>query len=1419
MIENARAIYSNLSPFQEIRWLIGATIVLSSLMLFVHLDNITYKSNIADALGNSGFPSSNDRFSNFSVISDGNTGSGNTGSGNTGSGNTGSGTGSGAGSSSSFIPPITPETCGRYVVNLDGVDNYLTATHGISQSSGTWEAWVYAEDWSPSSGEQVLFSNGVAAADDNSFYLSLNAESGLQFRNGGESQFGTATISSIAALSFSDGSWHHLAASWEENTGILTMKLIVDGVESVSGTSSAIFSIGSTLHFGGSPNQESFGAGKIAEVRMWNTSRLSTEVSADKGSFLDGVEDGLSDYWSLYEEQGANSLENSVAGGQSLTLENMDSNTDLVYILNPGFVCSPVITDISGKLMYEHAELTFTVEATDPLPISTGLTFSLDATSLSKGMAINASNGTFAWTSGEEDQGDHSVTVTADDGTLSSQKTFSITVLELNAAPILVQPDNVFASADVEVAIDIIATDEDVPNQTLAYSIDESSLGNGMSINESTGNFSWTPDSDDLEKDFEVTVSVVEEADTTWVQSVISVSTQYASPYNAAQILGKPNVYPNYGDLPGTWASNTPDGNVEFIEIAYSPILAAKILIYETFNPGSIEQVQVRNVITGDWATVYTGTASGYQESNILEVDVSSISYQIDAVRLDLNSPAVPGFNEIDAVGIERKVNDPVSKKFAVILNSAPVMQSIEDQMVDEGSQLSFSAIATDNHNPAQTLSYDLDATSKSKEMSIDDAGLFTWTPGETMDGDHNVTITVSDGNLTDEQVFTITVNEVNQLPVISDIDDVTGNAGTEISISVTATDTDIPSQPLSYILDQASIDKGMVIGETTGIFSWTPGNTSAGSSNDVSVTVSDGVGSVQTSFQIYVNVNKSNQTITFAAITDKIYGDDSFSLNANASSGLPVVFTITEGPAGVSGTRIEIRGAGDVTIMASQSGNGSYNAASTTRKFTVAKAPLKVTANALTRSYGAANPEFTVSYEGFVNGDDEDDITPPVASTQADETSPVTEEGYPISLTGGSANDYELTRISGILTVEKADLIATVNNVSREFGEDNPAFTVSYAGFANGDTDMDITAPVASTSATNTSPNGQYEISLSGGSAQNYALTLKPGTLTIGKAQLIVRADDLTRSYGSANPPLTLSYDGFVNGDTPEDITPPVASAVVESGTVPGVYAITLIGGSADNYELVLEAGELTVNKAPLTVTTEKVIDYGQPIGDFEIVYSGFVNGQNATILETLPTASTTAVDGSNAGSYPITVAGGTSELYDFIYDEGTLTIRKLMATITISELEQEISDEGNQLVVTTDPADLAYIVTYDGSTQPPTEPGEYEVVVEIDDLNYEGAAAGTLIINSAVTAIEELPVVVSIYPNPVQDILSVEVTNSSLNQVEVYNLNGVLMMGRSLVGNKAEIDVQAWPTGMYLIRLMGNNNETLMQRKFIKE
>jgi hypothetical protein len=94
--------------------------------------------------------------------------------------------------------------------------------------------------------------------------------------------------------------------------------------------------------------------------------------------------------------------------------------------------------------------------------------------------------------------------------------------------------------------------------------------------------------------------------------------------------------------------------------------------------------------------------------------------------------------------------------------NTAPVLEAIDNKATDEGAELSFAVNANDEETPT-ALSYSLDAASLAKGMSINATnGEFSWTPVNTQAGDHEVTITVSDGALDDSETITITVNAVS---------------------------------------------------------------------------------------------------------------------------------------------------------------------------------------------------------------------------------------------------------------------------------------------------------------------------------------------------------------------------------------------------------------------------------------------------------------------------------------------------------------------------------------------------------------------------------------------------------------------------------------------------------------------------------
>ena len=104
------------------------------------------------------------------------------------------------------------------------------------------------------------------------------------------------------------------------------------------------------------------------------------------------------------------------------------------------------------------------------------------------------------------------------------------------------------------------------------------------------------------------------------------------------------------------------------------------------------------------------------------------------------------------------------------------------------------------------------------------------------------------------------------------------------------------------------------------------------------------------------VTAVKINQTITFAALGNKTFGDADFNVSATASSGLAVSFAAS-GSCTVSGTTVHLTGAGSCTITASQAGNGNFNAAADVpRTFTIGKAT----------STTAVTCPTSVAYDGF---------------------------------------------------------------------------------------------------------------------------------------------------------------------------------------------------------------------------------------------------------------------------------------------------------------------------------------------------------------------------------------------------------------------------------------------------------------------
>ena len=164
--------------------------------------------------------------------------------------------------------------------------------------------------------------------------------------------------------------------------------------------------------------------------------------------------------------------------------------------------------------------------------------------------------------------------------------------------------------------------------------------------------------------------------------------------------------------------------------------------------------------------------------------------------------------------------------------------------------------------------------------------------------------------------------------------------------------------------------------------------------------------------------------TLTAKSYT-RVYGDANPTFEYTVSGG-----TITSGKPTItcSATEKSPVGTYDIVISKGSVSNGTVNLVKGT--LTITKAPLTVKASNYTRQEGEENPSFTLFYEGFKNGETEAVLTQkPVATTTATKSS--SPGFYLITVSGGSAKNYEFNYIDGILTIIPQESSIAINSTN----------------------------------------------------------------------------------------------------------------------------------------------------------------------------------------------------------------------------------------------------------------------------------------------------------------------------------------------------------------------------------------------------
>ncbi|QUY44819.1 RHS repeat-associated core domain-containing protein [Acaryochloris marina] len=128
-----------------------------------------------------------------------------------------------------------------------------------------------------------------------------------------------------------------------------------------------------------------------------------------------------------------------------------------------------------------------------------------------------------------------------------------------------------------------------------------------------------------------------------------------------------------------------------------------------------------------------------------------------------------------------------------------------------------------------------------------------------------------SGSGLTDSQSIDVTVNPVNDTPVLENIGNQNANLGEELTFTAVATDPDLPSDQLSFSLASGA-PAGAAIDPTTGIFSWTPDANQAIGDIEVSIVVTDnGTPPLSDTKIITVSVSDPNAPVNQAPVFDPV--------------------------------------------------------------------------------------------------------------------------------------------------------------------------------------------------------------------------------------------------------------------------------------------------------------------------------------------------------------------------------------------------------------------------------------------------------------------------------------------------------------------------------------------------------------------
>ena len=309
---------------------------------------------------------------------------------------------------------------------------------------------------------------------------------------------------------------------------------------------------------------------------------------------------------------------------------------------------------------------------------------------------------------------------------------------------------------------------------------------------------------------------------------------------------------------------------------------------------------------------------------NAVDVDSDILTYELISAPVELGAsidgsiltftpqPNYSGNGSITVVVSDGELTDETTFTLDILnVADAPVLSDISNQTLAEDTSITISLSASDVDS--NSLVFALSNVSSELNAVINGSQL-TITPDANYSGLGEITVSVSDGFLTDSETFSVEVSAINDAPTLVLIDDQMINEDASLQLSINASDVD--TNDLSYSV--ASSNQAVSAVMSGNVLTVTPDANYSGAAS-ITVTVSDGTSTASDTFIVSVDsVNDAPVLISTSAVT--IEEDELFRLQLEATDIDNQLLTYTaladssELQVTVIGSQVNIRASADHT-------------------------------------------------------------------------------------------------------------------------------------------------------------------------------------------------------------------------------------------------------------------------------------------------------------------------------------------------------------------------------------------------------------------------------------------------------------------------------------------------------------------------